>query len=441
MFDWNRSWSRGAALGGCVAALSGVAACGPTSPADTDGGQGGGTASAGSAAGGAPTTSGGSTAASSGGTTAGSSGGAATTAGQTGSGGATAGAAGSGGATSNASGGRSSGGNAGATSGGRTGSGGTANTGGGGQASTGGSGGSAGGSTAGKTFNQCRFHFGTTEGIAKNNQALIAQLDLFTPGWVGQKDTFDMDYVCKEIATGGPFVGVVPVMVSYIIAFAARREQGLQDCNVSGTTNLCKYGATYIRNRKQHILDIYTAYAKGFATSCGTTKPLLFMMEPDFYQYSVGGDAQALTPKEAGELMGQFVTIIRQHLPNAVLSMDISPWMPNNGRDWYANFNLAPFTFISTSGGGTDANNAKIRSNNSMTWAGVHQVTGKPILADTGYGAAGASAGHDALWDVVSNLNARIADGVMSINQYNPNSNWPNTIQQLRPQLNSVPCL
>jgi hypothetical protein len=123
-----------------------------------------------------------------------------------------------------------------------------------------------------------------------------------------------------------------------------------------------------------------------------------------------------------------------------VFSMDLSPWMPNNGRDWYANFNMMDFTFINTSGGGTDANNTRIRSNNDMTWAGVHQVTGKPILADTGYGAAGSSAGHDANWDVVANINARIADGVMSISQYNPNSNWGSTIQQIRPQLSQVPC-
>ncbi len=60
-----------------------------------------------------------------------------------------------------------------------------------------------------------------------------------------------------------------------------------------------------------------------------------------------------------------------------------------------------------------------------MTWAGVHQVTGKPILADTGYGVGGQSAGHDPAWDVVANINARIADGVISITQYNPNTSWP----------------
>jgi hypothetical protein len=63
-------------------------------------------------------------------------------------------------------------------------------------------------------------------------------------------------------------------------------------------------------------------------------------------------------------------------------------------------------------------------------------VTGKPILADTGYGANGSSAGHDQNWDVVANINARIADGVVAIAQYNPSSNWGNTISSIRSQLN-----
>jgi hypothetical protein len=70
-----------------------------------------------------------------------------------------------------------------------------------------------------------------------------------------------------------------------------------------------------------------------------------------------------------------------------------------------------------------------------MTWAGLHQVTGKPILADTGYGANGISAGPDPAWDVATNVGARIADGVVSIAQYNPSSTWAATISAIRAQL------
>jgi len=124
-----------------------------------------------------------------------------------------------------------------------------------------------------------------------------------------------------------------------------------------------------------------------------------------------------------------------------VLSMDISPWVaPNDGQDngmqWYANFDMTAFTFINTSGGSTQANSPKIRGD-MMTWAGVSQVTGKPIMADTGYGVNGSSAGPDMAWDTPANINARMADGVVSISQYNPSSNWGTTISGIRSQLST----
>ncbi|HYP89176.1 MAG TPA: hypothetical protein VEQ59_13510, partial [Polyangiaceae bacterium] len=118
---------------------------------------------------------------------------------------------------------------------------------------------------------------------------------------------------------------------------------------------------------------------------------------------------------------------------------DISPWVDDNGasngQTWYSSFDLSKFTFVNTSGGSTLGANTKIRSDNNMTWSGVSKVTGKTVLADTGYGANGVSAGHDANWDSVDNLNARIADGVISISQYNPEANWSSTIAGLRSQL------
>jgi hypothetical protein len=184
----------------------------------------------------------------------------------------------------------------------------------------------------------------------------------------------------------------------------------------------------------------HAIYAQGFAGCYGTTRPIIFMMEPDFYQYTGGSQSSPWSPAHAGQVMSQFVNAVKKHLPNAVFSMDISPWVaPNNGSDngksWYSNFDMKLFTFINTSGGGTDAANVKIRSSNNMTWAGVHQVTGKPILADTGYGVNGSSAGPDPAWDNAININARMADGVVAISQYNPASSWGSTISSVRSQL------
>jgi len=334
-----------------------------------------------------------------------------------------------------ATGGASTGGAAtgGAATGGAT-TGGTAT----GGTSTGGA--ATGGESGGAVFPDCRFHFGTIDSFARDNAGIRAEVDYFTPGWMGQRDTFDMQYVCDEANPGGALDGILPVIVSYVIAFTARRDENLQDCNV-GSPSLCDYGATYLRaHLEDRVLPVYSAYARGFAGCWGTTRPIVFLMEPDFYQYHAGGDPNSLSPAEAGQIMGRLVGALRAELPNAVFSLDISPWIPDQGAAWYSNFDLSLFTFVNTSGGGTDAGGERIRSNNDMTWAGVHGVTGKPILADTGYGVAGQSAGHDPAWDVAGNINARIADGVVGINQYNPNSSWGSTIAGLRSQLDPVPC-
>jgi hypothetical protein len=340
--------------------------------------------------------------------------------------------------------------------GGASGSGGTVGTGGthtggatgtagmagaGGATGTGGAG-TGGTSATGQIFNPCRFHFGALDG---QGTSTLQQVDTFTTGWMGQKDTFDMSYVCTEANAGGKVAGKVPVLVAYVAAFYAKRHFGRCDCNVTtcGANNdLCHYGAADIQQNLTSIINVYKSYAQGFASCYGTTKPIVFEMEPDWYQYTyTSQQTMALTEAQAGTIMGQFVDAIRQSLPNASFSLDISPWVGSNGSDngkeWYSHFDMSKFSFINTSGGSTDATSTKIRSSNNMTWAGVSQVTGKPILADTGYGVNGSSAGPDPNWDVAANINARMADGVVAITQYNPAATWGTTIATVRSQLNA----
>lgn len=334
-------------------------------------------------------------------------------------------------------------GQGGSNSNGGTGSGGTSNKGG---SSSGGSAGT-GNVMTNKVFSQCRLHFGTIDSKAKENPALIPELDFFTPGWMGISDTFDQKYVCDEGKEGAALGKLVPVIVAYVSAFYVKRHHGnLCDCNVTtcgqtgGKANdLCHFGSQYIQQDLQQIIDVYKNYAQGYAACYGTTRPIIFEMEPDWYQYTSKDQGDPMTKAEAGTILGQYVAAIKQHLPNAVFSIDVSPWVDDNGttngKDWYSHFDLSQFTFVNTSGGSTLGANTKIRNDNAMTWAGVSGVTGKGVLADTGYGAAGVSAGHDAHWDDANNLNARLADGVVSISQYNPKSDWANTIKGIRSQL------
>ncbi|HEX6271385.1 MAG TPA: hypothetical protein VFZ53_00015 [Polyangiaceae bacterium] len=313
-----------------------------------------------------------------------------------------------------------------------------------------GSGASAGSSGSGsgnrEVFSNCRFHFGTIDSKATGGGAsLISQLDFFTPGWM-LSESFDQRYVCDATRAGGPLEGKVPIVVAYLAAGIVKRRHNICDCNVTtcGSGNdLCRQGAALIKQDKQTILNAYRSFSQGYAGCYGTTKPIVFEMEPDIYQYTGSSQTAPWTPAEAGQIMAEFVAALKSSLPNARFSLDVSPWVaPNNGSDhgadWFRNFDMSLFTFVNTSGGGTNANTAKIRSSNNMTWAGLRQASGKPILADTGYGANGVSAGEDPNWNVAANVNARIADGVISISQYNPGSSWANTISSLRPQLNAT---
>ena len=268
-------------------------------------------------------------------------------------------------------------------------------------------------------LNPCRFNFGTGW---NGPTATYAQAADYVTIWAGSDEDFNIYWTgamlnaCKP---GGKLAGKTPVYYSYIIAFTARRDLQLKDCNV-GTPNLCEQGANFMRQKKTRILAQYEKYASETAKVWGTQNPIVWMMEPDYYQYASDTKQQGgpLTFQEAGAYMGDLVAAVRKHLPNAVFSLDISPWI-SNPTSWYGAFKMSDFTYMNTSGGGTEAANARIRTANPMTWKSVHDLTKKPIIADDGYGVAGCPTFHDATWDSPANLKARIGDGVIAISQAN----------------------
>lgn len=294
--------------------------------------------------------------------------------------------------------------------------------------------------TANAALRPCGFSFGAGwNGLDKNYPAAMD----FVTIWAGADEAWNTYWIgdmLKACKPGGKLAGKTPVYYSYIIAFTARRDMNLQDCNV-GTPNLCQKGANFIRMKKDRIMAQYAKYASETAKTWGTTEPIVWLMEPDFYQYASDTKQEGgpLTFTEAGNFMKELVAKVRESLPNAVFSMDISPWVPDAAK-WFAAFKMDDFTYINTSGGETDANNTRIRAVNSMTWKGVHDLTKKPIIADDGYGVAGSATYHDGTWDEVGNLNARISDGVVAISQTNPKADWNTTITAVRGQLNTKAC-
>jgi hypothetical protein len=296
-------------------------------------------------------------------------------------------------------------------------------------------------------FTTCRFHFGTEISKVYDmnsgntiNAATIAELDYFTGPWAGTSESFNLGNYFKACKT----LDKTPVVVAYIIAFAAKRDLKIDDCNVS-QNNLCKKGAGYIRNNRTKILTIYTNYAKGIASSYGTAKPVIWCMEPDYSQYTESmQEGGGISYADAGKLMDDILATIKKELPKSMFSMDISPWKDTTWQNtWYTALNVAQnFSFVSTSGGSSKAASTFISDDwaaNLPKWAWVLKRWQKPVIADAGYGVNGSGTGHDANWDNVTNLKARIADGVIGISQYNPKSDWATTIKSIRSQLPAPP--
>eukprot|EP00965_Chrysotila_dentata_P012640 417017-Pleurochrysis_carterae.AAC.1 len=195
------------------------------------------------------------------------------------------------------------------------------------------------------------------------------------------------------------------VFYAYLIAMLARHTQGLHDCDVKGAHSLCVHGADFIRRKEALILDTYEHYANETAKRLGDDAQVIWLMEPDWHQYSAptqrGG---GLRQRTMVTLFGRMVARIKRHLPKAKISFDISPWV-NDQEAWLRPFlERCEIDYMHTSGGRTLGDSTRVRAdaNNLVTWREVHRITGKGIIADTGYGVGGARGSADPQFDVVS---------------------------------------
>ena len=100
--------------------------------------------------------------------------------------------------------------------------------------------------------------------------------------------------------------------------------------------------------------------------------------------------------------------------------------------------------YVHTSGGRTTAHSDRIRAQepgNLLTWAELHRLSGRGIIADTGYGVGGKLTDDTDLytaWTDVDHLRDRIADGVVGVTFANPSDGWDKSVNRLRATLPST---
>jgi len=259
--------------------------------------------------------------------------------------------------------------------------------------------------------------------------------------WIGQiengNNNFNL-YWHGDMLRTAKQLNKFPVYYGYIIAFYARRLANLQDCDVHGSNNLCTHGSKFIREHRADIIKLYKQYASESAKIMGRNSEFVWLLEPDLWQY-YGNNRQAGGPLDGPylrKLFDEIAEAIKSELPNSKISWDISAWIGEDGmRKWWGYFASSPhINFINTSGGKSVANSPNIK-HNELRWAFVSQLTGKKIIADTGYGVAGNSEGHNYEYDKVDNLKQRINDGVIALTQSNARGDWKNSLGSIRQAL------
>ena len=218
-------------------------------------------------------------------------------------------------------------------------------------------------------------------------------------------------------------------------------------CSLASTRSACTWRAPRLRMR------LGLACAQRAPRSC-----------------SAGGGG--LLKTKMVQLFVSMVTRIKRHLPAAHISLDVSPWVSDVG-EWMgtsltrltrdsrdsapfwrfmcacacASVGAAPFLehgsvdYVHTSGGRTTAHSERIRAQepgNLLKWSDLHRISGRGIIADTGYGVGGRLTDDQDLysaWLDPGHLRDRINDGVVAVTFANPGVGWEQTVGRLRTTL------
>jgi hypothetical protein len=252
----------------------------------------------------------------------------------------------------------------------------------------------------------------------------------FASAWAGYNIKADGTFPSNGFDSGNwlksfASTTAVPAYYAYILGYYGHAN-GLQDGNVNpGGPNLtngmgplllgvlnaaCPQGTICADNL---MVKAYAWYAA--QTYAAYKKPVIWLLEGDFIQYSVEGSTSGLSYAQLGQLAAQIALAIKCNDPPAVVAENYSTWISSSQLNSYiGEMNTAmaargtSYDMIWTTGKGTSANAG------TSSWANLHTVTGKPILVDESFGLS--AAGDSWANQTAATINARIAGGVVAAN-------------------------
>ena len=226
---------------------------------------------------------------------------------------------------------------------------------------------------------------------------------------------------------------LTPVWYSSIIAEGAKQKLGIPECDSMGI-GVCSLGAQYIRDNRVLIINQYKAYAAYAANynNWGTSRPIVIVLDRNFYQYTSSKQKNPLSYFEASLLLSDIANAIQTILPKALISADIA-----SGADdlwWSQTMPYSQIELMSTSGGASLPSDT-IHRGDSLTWQKMWSFAKKGMIADDGYATGGVP---NPNWLNADNLNLRIADGLIGLTEAIGDTAWESKVQTIRPQLHQL---
>lgn len=306
----------------------------------------------------------------------------------------------------------------------------------GGSAATGGTAAAGGGTSTtcgtGTTPAPNPFGCGFAWGVNGGNPTTLSYLQ-FISNWAGYNipasgifgtNGFDSGSWLKSFAN----TTLVPAYYAYILGYYGHANN-LPDGNVNpngpnltngmgplllGVDNAaCPQGPPATICDQNLMVKAYAWYAQ--QTYTAFKKPVIWLLEGDFIQYSIEGSTSGLSYAQLGQLAAQITLAIKCNDPPAVVAINYSTWISSAQLTSYiGGINTAmaalgtSYDMIWTTGQGSSAN-----AGNS-SYANLHTVTGKPILVDESFGLS--AAGDSWANQTAATIDARIAGGVVAAN-------------------------
>jgi len=301
--------------------------------------------------------------------------------------------------------------------------------------------GSCGGARSNPTPFGCSFAWGTPDDKVKSFPNVQ-----FTTKWIG----YEVDKAgkvgrcdgCTWLRDEVAKTSLVPVYYAYFIGFFGSAN-GLADQNVNPNgPNLATDASKLIRDNRAKVIDMYAQYARA-SRQAYPDRPVVWLLEGDFVQYTYKEQKQALSYAELGALARDIACAIKSNMPNAVVAINHSTWLSNEvTNDFWNAMKGVSYDMVWTTGVAGNKGYLEAGANDSTynaktaTFRYISQLTGRKILVDTSFGL---SAMADS-WSTASvqTLNERIADGVIAANVVSPAASFSQTIRSIAPQLTRV---